>query len=384
MRHSPRSASRQRRGKILTLLALMLPVLLAFGALTTDLGMMTVARTQLMTVADSGALAGAKELATNNRLKANYVPTTEMAAARAKAQAIGQANRVLTGAAVIDQNADVTIGERDWNSNTNTWTIPGSPQSSKYNSVTLTARRRADRGGLVPAYFSRLWGSTGFEAAFSSTATVQNYSIKGFQSSTANALLLPIALQLSNYTAMLAGQTSDQYTYNSNGTVGSGADGIYESLIFPVSTGNAGNWGTVNIGVSNNSTSTLGDQIRNGLTPAQLANVPGGLKLNQALSPPQITFSGNPGISSGLKDDLTSIIGKPVTVPLYDQTSGSGNNTQFRVIGFGAVRIVSVNFQGNPKYVIVQPALITDPTAIPGPPQGSWTSGGLIQLHLSE
>ena len=44
---------------------------------------------------------------------------------------------------------------------------------------------------------------------------------------------------------------------------------------------------------------------------------------------------------------------------------------------------MSVNFQGNPKYVIVQPALVIDRTAIAGPPLPSWTSGGLIRLHLS-
>ena len=37
----------------------------------------------------------------------------------------------------------------------------------------------------------------------------------------------------------------------------------------------------------------------------------------------------------------------------------------------------------NPKYVVVQPALITDPTAIVGTSQASWRSGGLVVLNLS-
>jgi hypothetical protein len=45
--------------------------------------------------------------------------------------------------------------------------------------------------------------------------------------------------------------------------------------------------------------------------------------------------------------------------------------------------VLAVNFKGNPKYVIVQPALTRDPTAIPGEAQTSWTAGGLIRLNLS-
>jgi hypothetical protein len=168
-------------------------------------------------------------------------------------------------------------------------------------------------------------------------------------------------------------------------------DGVPESLLYPVRSGNPGNWGTIKIGVSNNSTSTLGDQIRYGITPAQLAAFPGGkVSLDQtdtsAVPPtPYHSFDGNPGISAGIKDDLESIIGKPVTIPLYDQSGGNGNNAWFRVIAFVGVRIVNVDFQGNPKYVIVQPALVHDSTIIadqnnPLP----FTSGGAVHLQLTK
>ena len=47
-------------------------------------------------------------------------------------------------------------------------------------------------------------------------------------------------------------------------------------------------------------------------------------------------------------------------------------------------RIVAVSFQGNPKYVIIQPCLSTEPSAIadPGAPV-SWTEGGVVRLHLT-
>jgi hypothetical protein len=184
--------------------------------------------------------------------------------------------------------------------------------------------------------------------------------------------------------AMMTGTSTDQYTYNSStNTVTSGADGIYESQLYPVSSGSPGNWGTIKVGVSNNSTSTLGAQIRYGITPGQLATFPNStIQLDSTQTPPSITFGGNPGISAGIKDDLTAIIGKPVVVPIYDINGGNGNNAWYRVIAFQPARILSVSFQGNPKYVIIQPCLINDPTAIAGTAQ-SWTQGGQVEVYLS-
>ena len=51
---------------------------------------------------------------------------------------------------------------------------------------------------------------------------------------------------------------------------------------------------------------------------------------------------------------------------------------------FCRTELVAVNFQGNPKYVIVQPALVTDPTAVPDPTKPlPWTQGGVIVDYLA-
>lgn len=96
-------------------------------------------------------------------------------------------------------------------------------------------------------------------------------------------------------------------------------------------------------------------------------------------------LTGDPGISTGLKDSLQAIVGRPRTIPIYDPagSSGTGNNTQYKIIGFAPVRLLAVNFQGNPKHVIIQPALTRDSTAIPGQLQSNWSAGGLIRLHLT-
>ena len=246
-------------------------------------------------------------------------------------------------------------------------------------------------GGVVPTIFAHLMGFAGANVTVSSTATAQAFSVSGFKASgSSNANLLPIVLD----TVDLAGDDECNEPLQRNRSVHSTTNpptglspaarmAFTNPSLYPVSSGSPGNWGTINVGVTNNSTSTLGAQIRYGITPAQLATFPNStIQLNDTLTPPSITFSGNPGISAGIKDDLAAIIGKPVVVPIYDNNGGNGNNAWYRVIAFQPCRILSVNFQGNPKYVIIQPCLINDLTAVTGTAQ-PWTKGGQVKLYLS-
>ena len=247
--------------------------------------------------------------------------------------------------------------------------------------------RSESKGGLVPAFFARVFGSTGSPVSRTAVATALNYTIGGFRAGDGNADLLPIVLDIDTYSKMIDSSysTTDQYAYDPDtGTVSAGSDGVEESKLYPVKNGLPGNWGTVKIGVSNNSTSTLGAQIRYGVTPEQLSTYSGGiLQLDANASPPSVQLGGNPGISAGIKDDLAAIIGEPRTIPIYDQSGGNGNNAWYRIVAFAPVRVLDVSFKGNPKYVIVQPALVKDPTAIPGSLQADWTTGGLVRLHLT-
>jgi Flp pilus assembly protein TadG len=390
MPHSIYQAARSPRGAAALLFGLMLPVFIGFAALAVDTSMIAVARGQLSTAADSAALAGAQELATENRVRGATTLTTEITGANNQSLSFAQQNHVLGTAPVLSTNVsnattgDILVGYLDW-TNPSSALDSSSANTKLFNSVQVTLHRDSTHGGVVPTVFAKLMGFSGSNVTVSSTATAQAFSVSGFKASgSSSANLLPIVLDTVTWQAMMAGTTTDQYTYNSSSnTVTSGADGIYESLLYPVESGSPGNWGTINVGVSNNSTSTLSAQIRYGITPAQLATYPNStIQLDSTQTPPSITFSGNPGISAGIKDDLTAIIGKPVVVPIYDINGDNGNNAWYRVIAFQPARILSVNFQGNPKYVIIQPCLINDPTAVTGTAQ-PWTNGGQVVLHLS-
>jgi Flp pilus assembly protein TadG len=408
MRVLKRAVYRRTRGKILVLTALLLPMILGFMALSVDVSVITAARAQLKTVADAAALSGAMALADDSRTQPNANMPAIIAAAQAQAKTVAQDNSVLTSTPVIIDNSrnsasgDVVAGYTDPASHT--WYAPPFTNLTFLNSILVNAKRSSDHGGVVPAFFSRVWRNEGTAVPMQSIATAWNYPVMGFKpagkvpSNSPNANLLPIVLDVNTYNQMMARQTTDQYTFtssnynppNSNG-VTTGADGVYESVLYPVSAGDPGNWGTIKVGVSNNSTSTLSAQIQYGITPAQLATFPNStIALDYTQSPPQITFEGNPGISAGIKSALTAIIGKPVTIPIYDQSGGNGNNAWYRVIAFQPCRIVAVSFQGNPKYVIIQPALIKDPTAIPvtdttkWPTNWTWLSGGVIRVALTQ
>jgi Flp pilus assembly protein TadG len=385
-------ARHRPRGMAALLFGLLLPVLIGFVALSVDTAVIATARAQLSTAADSAALAGAQQLASEYRVRGITDLTTTIAAANAQSAAFATANHVLGHGVTLVQNptnvagvGDMIVGYLDPDNPLSAMvTAPAS--APLYNSVQVTATLSSARGSVVPTFFGSLMGFRGANVTVQSTATAWNYSIAGFKSiNNESAQLLPIVLDVDTYHAMRAGTTTDQYTYNPvTKAVTDGPDGITESLLYPVSAGLPGNWGTIKVGVSNNSTSILVDQIENGISPSQLATFPGGvIQLDTTLTPPSITFSGNPGISAGISSALQSIIGKPVMIPIYDQSGGNGNNAWYRVIDFVAVRLLTVNFQGNPKYVIVQPALVTDPTAIRGTAQSSWKSGGLLVLHLS-
>jgi Flp pilus assembly protein TadG len=366
-----------RRGNILALTAVLSPVLIGMMAFSADLAVISAARGQLRTSADAAALAGAQELATRQRLQMYPAASADVAAALGQAVAYAGRNNVLGVPSKLDSNPSnldtgtqsVVAGylARPYDATAPFQTSVG--MIPYYNAVQVRAVRDATHGGAVPAFFSRLWGRRG--TSLQVTATAAAVGLSGFRAidASTNANLLPIVLDKTTYAQMLRGNTTDEYTFNATTkTVTPGADGVTESRLYPVRSGYPGNWGTIKIGVANNSTQTLGQQIRYGVTPAQMATYPNGM-IQPNPTTGLIQFEGNPGISAGLKDDLASIIGKPVEIPIYDaaQSGGNGNNAIFTITAFAPVRLLKVTFRGKDKYVVIQPAGVPrDPTAVWG------------------
>jgi Flp pilus assembly protein TadG len=55
--------------------------------------------------------------------------------------------------------------------------------------------------------------------------------------------------------------------------------------------------------------------------------------------------------SSQVQNALNNWIGQHVTIPLYDQVTGTGNNTMYCITAFAEFILTDYNFNGNDKYV---------------------------------
>jgi hypothetical protein len=249
--------------------------------------------------------------------------------------------------------------------------------ADRFNAVQVLVRKDSNCNGPVDLLFAQVFGKTTSNVTASATAAFMD-GISGYKvtAQTGNADLLPLALKVTSWNNLLSGAVTagDNYAYDPvTGTVSAGSDGILELNLYPGSGAGQlppGNFGTVDIGNSNNSTADISRQIRTGVSAADLAYLGGELKLG---ADGTVLLNGDTGLSAAIKDDLTFIKGKARAIPLFSQVTGPGNNAMFTVVGFAGVRIMNVKLTGamTSKNVIIQPALVMDDAALVGPATGS-------------
>jgi Flp pilus assembly protein TadG len=150
---------------------------------------------------------------------------------------------------------------------------------------------------------------------------------------------------------------------NGNGGGSGGSNGNGSNKITP------GNFGLIEYGESGNNANAVARLIRNGPTADDLRHMNGEFRLDSVTE--TILTSGTPGMKTSMKDDVESIVGQARTIPLYREVYGQGNNTTYVIVAFVGVRIVDFNFQGNDKYIIIQPAMVVDRSAISGHTNGT-------------
>ena len=102
---------------------------------------------------------------------------------------------------------------------------------------------------------------------------------------------------------------------------------------------------------TDNSTSELNDQILNGLRQKDLNALYGEGRIGQGThidSAEPIWMQGDTGLSSGLKSSVQAVHGKKKLIPIYDQLGAKsvGNNTEYHVVGWGVVTVISSEWQG--------------------------------------
>jgi Flp pilus assembly protein TadG len=330
---------RSRRGNVLVLASCSMAMLFAFTAFVVDVGYIVSSRGELSAAADGAALAATNELSDS----VGVASTAIESAARQAAVDVAYANQAGSQSFVyLDPARDIRFGRYSWDGTqwTETW------GATPWNMVEVTSHRdqvgSSVGDGPLDLFFAPVMGHDKAGVSAKSTAALLPcVSVRKIPGK--NLSVLPF--------------TIDEETWDD--AVSDDSDCREINLL---STNEAsGNWGAVDFGNTNNSTADLSRQIRYGLNDSDLQSLGGQIDLDAPM-----TLNGDTGISAGIKDDLASIVGKPLLVPLYESVSGSGNNANYQIVRMVGARITSVRLTGSHKQIIVEPATFVVPGGVAG------------------
>lgn len=157
----PVNGLQRRRGAMVILVLVCLPVILAFSVFTINVAWMQLTRTELRTATDAASRAGSRTLSL----------TQDVESARNAAVA-GAGNNLIAGDPLVLATSDVQFGLTAPQT-TGPWTFAArDPGADDINSVRITGRRVAGSpSGPIPMLFAGLFDRTTFEPLKTATAT---------------------------------------------------------------------------------------------------------------------------------------------------------------------------------------------------------------------
>jgi hypothetical protein len=339
--------------------------MMAMVAFAIDYGYLLKTRAALQRAADAAALAAVRNLVPS----ANG--TQNLAAVRATVLQYARANIAeIALFSVLD--ADIKIGRYDPKTVYANFTIL---DDGILDTVRVTLRRDTQANSPVSLFFARVIGINTANVSATATAVLQKASIIP-----PGADVLPFSIPKAKWNATKAGDIWSVYGDNTMKD--------NDGNVIP------GNWGTLDIGNSNNSTSDLSDQILNGLRQTDLDTLYSEGRI------PQDTYidsrqpwnsNGDPGLSVGLKSAVEAVEGKTKLIPIYDWISPfpppGGSNVEIHVVGWAVAEVVDSNWQGSSKYVRIKKSFMYDGLLKPqrdlsitdGVIEGAFTSPVLVQ-----
>ena len=389
----------QRRGAVLILVALLMVFLAGMLAFAIDLGYVMVARTHLQRAADAAALAAVVEL----------IPSAngyqDLQAVRAAVQSYADLNVVLgkSGSTTFQvAESDIEIGRYDSNA-----IYLGNPLSLQMtgtaDAVRVTLRLDGQTNRSLGLFFAPAMGIGTASVQATATAVLR----RADPTLKVGADVLPFAFHIDTWNAFNEG---DQFSIY-------GDQRVENNLGVRV----PGNWGTVDIGNTNNSVADIRDQILNGLRQTDLDSlatqtgrdglprIPDNTEL-----PVPVWFQADAGLSTGMKHAVLQIHGQTRLIPLYDGVNGDltgdeggkdkdkdkgndknngadgegGNNAEFHVVAWGVITVVTSNWGGaNNTYLTVQRSYTYDGALAPcmdlsdssNTIDGAYTSPALVE-----
>ena len=378
-----RRKAARRRGVAAVQVAIMAVVLIGFAALTVDVGHLYVIKAELQVAVDSAARAGGSAFA-DDSLRANPYNNDEEflleainAAAAARAVEYAGLNHA-RGVSPLLAESDLVVGTLDFQNPTAPLTTGGLA-----NAVQVTARLTDHiPNGAVTNLFARVMGFSTSNVTASATAAFDD-RFAGY--TPIPGVLTPFAIQVDDYEDQRV-NGPDDFSYDQDlDNIESFGDGIREIRLFPYADegggDGAGNFGLLNIGVTNQGVPGLQVQIGDGITPAELAEEIGTSELSfadESGHPVTYTITGNPGMSNGVECTVQARVGDVIGFFLYSVVVDPGSNATYTIVGLRFGRLMEVHLTGVPeeRRVRIQPAVYTDPGVRTD--ENAPSSGGLI------
>lgn len=155
--------SRRRRAVTLVLVAVMVPVLLGFAALTIDVGVLYNSRADLQNAADAGALSATNILGSDRTIAG-------VTTARAQAIAMVHRNYSLGRQLAIDPT-DIVFGKIDYDPAANTYSF--FPTENQPDAVRISVRSSTgSANGPVPLCFASIFGKSTANVQATATAAL--------------------------------------------------------------------------------------------------------------------------------------------------------------------------------------------------------------------
>ncbi len=169
----------QERGATTIFVAVVLVGIIGVAAFAIDIGYGLVVKSQLQNVADTGALAGTRELAliyrdqtdwaSTDSYKLHYLTDTEVARISSKVNSYSQLNKAGGTAISIRTNDDIVYGKQDKTTGEVNATTPA---RTGVMAIKVTGRRDANVNGVVPTSLARVLGIQSLSVQASSASTL--------------------------------------------------------------------------------------------------------------------------------------------------------------------------------------------------------------------
>jgi Flp pilus assembly protein TadG len=334
MRTHLKSDPKRRRGAVAVLVAFLMVPLIGMVAMAVDYGYLCAVQTDLQRAADAAALAGVRDIIPNEY---GY---QDQAKVRNRVREYAAANLPsMSGFTVAD--SDIEIGR--YNPAT-IYTKVELLNDGILDTVRVKLRRDTTLNSPVSLFFARIFGIQTANVTVTATAILQKASFIP-----PGGDILPFALQDTSWDQI--GQYKSFVIYD---------DTKMTDLV-----GNPipGNWGTLDIGYTNNSVSDMNDQIMTGLRQADLDALYADDRIASAVSFNTTEagwFQADTGLSQGLKQSITQVYGSYKLIPIYDTLTGvAGQNLEYHVVKWGLVKVINSTWGSDPT-VTLQKFVIYD------------------------